>query len=92
MNVFNWNSEKNEWIKKNREICFEDIAYLLSEGNLLDIIDNPSPNFSNQQMLVILFKDYIYLVSFVKNKSEFFLKTIIPSRKATKKYLGGEIK
>ncbi|MBT3382713.1 MAG: toxin [Prolixibacteraceae bacterium] len=92
MIVFNWNSEKNEWLKKNRGICFEDITYLVSEGNLLDIINNPSPNFSNQQIFVILFKDYIYLVPFVKNRSEYFLKTIIPSRKATKKYLGESTK
>jgi len=31
--------------------------------------------------------NYAYLVPFVETESEIFLKTIIPSRKATRKYL-----
>ena len=92
MKTFNWNSEKNEWLKKNRGIGFEDIVFLISEGNLLDIVDNQSSNFSNQQMLIVLFDNYVYLVPFVESEPELFLKTIIPSRKATKKYLRNERK
>ena len=92
MKAFNWNSEKNKRLKKDRGIGFEDIVFLISEGNLLDIVDNQSSNFSNQQMLIVLFDNYAYLVPFVESESELFLKTIIPSRKATKKYLGDERK
>ena len=89
MKDFNWNNEKNEWLKKNRNIGFEDIVFLISEGSLLEIIKNPGPRYPNQYMFVVNFKNYVYLVPFVINDNEVFLKTIIPSRKATKKYLGG---
>lgn len=87
---FNWNKGKNQWLKKNRLIGFEDIVFLISEGNLIEIIKNPSDNYKGQMMFVINFNNYIYLVPFVENEKEIFLKTIIPSRKATKKYLGGK--
>ena len=86
---FNWNKEKNQWLKKNRFIGFEDIVFLINEGFLIEIIINPSDKYKGQMMFVINFNDYIYLVPFVENDKEIFLKTIIPSRKATKKYLGG---
>mgnify|MGYP001029983226 CR=1 FL=1 len=86
---FNWNKEKNQWLKKNRFIGFEDIVFLINEGFLIEIIKNPSDKYKGQMMFVINFNDYIYLVPFVENDKEIFLKTIIPSRKATKKYLGG---
>lgn len=89
MNIFNWNEEKNEWLKENRNIGFEDIVFLISEGNLIEVVKNPNAKYTNQFMFVINFEDYIYLVPFVSNENEIFLKTIIPSRKATKKYLGG---
>ena len=89
MSIFNWNEEKNKWLKENRDIGFEDIVFLISEGNLIEVIKNPNALYSNQFMFVINFDDYIYLIPFVTDKNEIFLKTIIPSRKATKKYLGG---
>lgn len=89
MKIFNWNEKKNIWLKENRNIGFEDMIFLISEGNLIEIIKNPNANYENQLMFVVNFNDYIYLVPFVINENEFFLKTIIPSRKATKQYLGG---
>lgn len=89
MSFYNWNKEKNEWLKKNRNIGFEDIIFLISEGNLVEIIKNPNKKYKNQYMFVIKFENYIYLVPFVIIGDEIFLKTIIPSRKATKKYIGG---
>jgi hypothetical protein len=35
-------------------------------------------------------EDYVYLVPFVEDEHTVFLKTIIPSRKATKQYIGEE--
>jgi len=89
MKTFSWNDEKNEWLKKNRNIGFEDIVFFISEGNLIEIIKNPNIKYKNQFLFVINFNNYICLVPFVINKNEIFLKTIIPGRKATKKYLGG---
>ena len=90
MHVINWNKEKNEWLRKNRNIGFEDIVFLISEGHLIEIIKNPGGKYKNQFMFVVNYDNYIYLVPFVKNEYEVFLKTIIPSRKATKKYIGGK--
>lgn len=90
MNVFNWNKEKNEWLRKNRSIGFEDIVFLISEGHLIEIIKNPGGNYQNQFMFVINYDNYIYLVPFIMNENEVFLETIIPSRKTTKKYIGGK--
>jgi uncharacterized DUF497 family protein len=87
MKSFKWNQEKNEWLKINRKIGFEDIVLLISEGLLIDIVENP--RYLNQQILIINFNKYIYLVPFIENDEYIFLKTIIPSRKATKKYLRG---
>ncbi|MCF8359335.1 MAG: hypothetical protein K9H26_11280 [Prolixibacteraceae bacterium] len=87
MKSFKWNQEKNEWLKINRKIGFEDIVLMISEGFLIDIVENP--RYLNQQILIINFNKYIYLVPFVVNDEYIFLQTIIPSRKATKKYLRG---
>lgn len=84
---FNWDTKKHEWLKENRGIGFEEIVFLITNGNLLDVIDNKSRNFPDQKIFVVEVNNYIYLVPFVKNENEYFLKTIIPSRKATKKYL-----
>jgi len=89
MYSYNWNKEKNEWLKRNRNIGFEDILFLISEGNLIEIIKNPGKKYQNQYMFVVKYENYIYLVPFVINENEIFFKTIIPSRKATKKYIGG---
>lgn len=92
MKRHNWNNEKNAWLKKHRGIGFEEIIVLVTEGNYLEIIENPNKSYPNQSIYVIDYQDYIYLVPFVENEIEVFLKTIIPSRKATKKYLGGKQK
>lgn len=90
MKGFNWNNEKNEWLKQNRGIGFEDVIFLISEGSLIEIVGNPNKKYPNQHLFVLQYLDYIYLIPFVESKNEIFLKTIIPSRKATKKYLGGK--
>ena len=87
MKYLDWNLEKNNWLKKNRDIGFEEIAISIIEGDLLDIIVNSSKNFPNQKVFVVKVNKYIYYVPFIEDEVKFFLKTIIPSRKATKKYL-----
>ena len=91
MKYFEWNEEKNEKLKKDRNISFEIIVSQIELGNLLDIIEQPNKDkYENQNIYVVEYENYVYLVPFVEDESKIFLKTIIPSRKATKKYLEGK--
>jgi len=88
MKIINWNNRKNELLKIERNISFEEVALQFDQNNILEIIEHPNKNkYFNQKVAIININDYIYLVPFVENNEEIFLKTIIPSRKATKKYL-----
>lgn len=89
MKLINWNTAKNAWLKENRGICFEDILYYLNNDFLIDDIAHPhQKKYSGQRILVVDIEGYIYLVPYRESENEIFFKTIIPSRKATKKYLG----
>ncbi len=91
MKPFAWNIIKNEILLKERGISFERVVYHIEKTGLLDIIRHPNTiKYPNQKIFVVKISQYVYLVPFVENEKEYFLKTIIPSRKATKKYLGGE--
>lgn len=73
---------------KDRGISFERIVYLIENEGLLAVITHPNlDKYPNQRMFIVNVEAYAYLVPFVENEKEIFLKTIIPSRKATKKYL-----
>ena len=90
MNIFRWNTEKNEVLARERGITFEEIVQRIGSG--AKVIETDHPNrmkYPNQKILIIDVDGYAYLVPCVVDKNEYFLKTIIPSRKATKKYLGG---
>ena len=90
---FEWNSNKNEWLKKERNISFEQIIFHLSQGDVWKIADHPDQQkYPQQQIYFVIVESYIYLVPHVidKNKNHIFLKTIIPSRKATKMYKKGK--
>jgi uncharacterized DUF497 family protein len=90
MKTFAWNSEKNELLKAERGISFEEVVLNIQLGNEVDIFEHPNQDrYPGQQISVIVIEGYAYLVLFVENEEEIFLKTIIPSRKATKQYLGG---
>jgi uncharacterized DUF497 family protein len=89
MKPINWNPTKNQQLISERGISFEDIVFYLQQGALLDDIEHPnSAKYPNQRVFVISIDDYIHLVPYVENQKEIFLKTVIPSRKATKQYLG----
>ena len=89
MKTFAWNSEKNEQLINERNISFEDIVVSIHMGNEIDIYDHPNQDrYPGQRVSVVIVEDYVFLVPFVENDDEVFLKTIIPSRKATKQYLG----
>ena len=88
MKPFRWNSEKNETVKAERGISFEGIVVSIEAGGLLDIVAHPNQSkYPRQRILVVACDNYAYLVPFVEEEDYFFLKTIIPSRKATRDYL-----
>ena len=89
MKPINWNATKNQQLILERGISFEDIVFYLQQGALLDDVEHPNNDrYPSQRVFVINIDDYAYLVPYVENRKEIFLKTVIPSRKATKIYLG----
>ena len=85
---YDWNSEKNEWLKKARKISFEEVIFHLSMGNVWKEAEHPDQsNYPGQRIYFVVINDYIYLVPHVPGRERVFLKTIIPSRKATKLFL-----
>ena len=88
MKQINWNAEKNQTLMKERSISFEDIVFSIQQGDLLDDLCHPNKDkYPNQRLFVVNVEGYAHLVPYVENEEEIFLKTIIPSRKATNKYL-----
>ena len=89
MKPISWNAEKNALLKADRGVSFEDVVFHVMAGDILDTVDHPNQDrYRGQQIHVIAIEEYVYLVPFVETDEEVFLKTIIPSRKATKSYLG----
>ena len=88
MNIFRWDNEKNELLKKNRGVCFEQVVLLMERGEVLDTIEHPNQErYPGQKIAVVMIDTYAYLVPYVENNEEIFLKTIIPSRKATNQFV-----
>lgn len=93
MRQLNWNDEKNETLKQERGITFEDIVYHLSHGGLLDTIQHPNQQqYPGQRIFIVNVEGYVWIVPFVEDTDTIFLKTIIPSREMTKIYLGDDPK
>jgi len=89
MKQINRDVTKNLLLKNERGISFEDVIYYIENEKVIDVIEHPNKSkYPNQKIFVIQINDYVYLIPFVENDQEIFLKTIIPSRKATKKYEG----
>ncbi|MBI5592092.1 MAG: BrnT family toxin [Deltaproteobacteria bacterium] len=88
MNIFRWDNVKNALLKKNRGVCFEQIVILMERGGVLDTIEHPNQErYPGQKIAMVMIENYVYLVPYVEKNDEIFLKTIIPSRKATNKYV-----
>lgn len=91
MKFYDWDPAKNEKLKKERDISFEDIIFHILNGNEVDLFEHPNQEkYPGQMVSVVLVDGYAYLVPFVESETTIFLKTIIPSRKATKQYVGDE--
>ena len=88
MRYFVWNSEKNAQLIREQGISFERVIFHIERDEILDVVKHPNPSkYPNQRMFILDIGNYAYLVPFVETETEIFLKTIIPSRKATRKYL-----
>ena len=91
MKKINWDIDKNNELQTERGISFEVVTHYIEQGKVVDIMEHPNKDkYPNQKIFLININNYIYLVPFVENNEEIFLKTIIPSRKATKKYIKGD--
>lgn len=88
MKEIQWNEEKNAWLKQKRTIGFEDISAAIIDGNLLGTVRHPNEEkYPHQKIFIVKIRNYLYVVPFVEDTQKIFLKTIIPSRKATRDYL-----
>ena len=85
MKYFDWDDEKNQKLKRERGIGFEDIIISIIEGGLLKTLGHPKR--ASQKIYVVNIDNYAYAVPFVEDKEKYFLKTIYPSRTMTRKYL-----
>jgi uncharacterized DUF497 family protein len=85
--IYNWNAEKNQQLLQERGISFERIVFEISTGNELDVVEHPNQEkYPGQRISIVQVDDYVYAVPFIESETEIFLKTIIPSRKATRQY------
>ena len=91
MKYIDWDELKNAKLKAERGICFEDVVTAIEEHRILAILaHHNTQRYQHQKLMIVEIEDYAYLVPYVEDEYKLFLKTIIPSRKATKEYLRGE--
>jgi len=89
--MFDWSDEKDALLRTERGAGFQDIVFHIERGDVLAVTDHPNRDkYSNQKILYVRIEDYVYLVPYVESDGRNFLKTIIPSRKATKHFLEEE--
>lgn len=89
MKTYVWNKEKDQKLQIERGISFAEVVIHIAAGDLLDVVEHPRPEkYEGQRIFIVKIRGYAWLVPFVESEDEIFLKTIIPSRKATRKYLG----
>ncbi len=86
--MFDWDEIKNEHLKRERDISFEEVVFWIENDGLLKVEDHPNQQkYPGQRIYIVCIETYVYLVPFVEQNGIVFLKTIIPSRKATKELL-----
>lgn len=87
--VFRWDPQKNALLMRERGLSFEQITLAVEGGDVLQVIAHPNPaRYPKQKIMVVAMDGYAFLVPFVQEEGGYFLKTIIPSRKATRDFLG----
>jgi uncharacterized DUF497 family protein len=91
MKPFRWPADKNDLLKQGRGVSFEDVTVAVEAGGLLEIVSHQSPKkYPRQKIMVVEVAGYAFLVPFVEEEDHFFLKTIIPSRRATRDFIAKE--
>ena len=91
MTNYDWNKDKNEQLRQKRGVSFEDIIDAIENNQVLGLIGTANlEKYPNQSIMVVEIRGYVYCVLFVKDDSVTFLKTIFPSRKMKKQFLGGQ--
>jgi len=91
MKYYDWNDEKNEFLKNLRGVSFEQVVLAIVSGDLVNRLKHPNPEkYPNQRVFLVKIEGYIYSVPYIEDDEKIFLKTIIPNSKATKKHLGGK--
>ena len=89
MKPFRWDQDKDQKLKVERNIGFNDVLASIYAGSVLDDIPHPHlDRYPQQRIMIVNIKGYAYLVPYVENSNDIFLKTIVPNRKMTRKYLG----
>lgn len=89
--VFRWDPQKNALVMRERGLSFEQIALAVEGGDLLQVIEHPNAaKYPNQKIMIVAMDGYAFLVPFVQEEDGYFLKTIIPSRKATRDFMGAQ--
>ena len=68
MKYLNWNADKNEILKRERGISFEEIAYLIESWQVIGIEENPGR--PDQKMYVLEIESYAIIVPYVENDSD----------------------
>ena len=88
VSLYRWDASKNDKLIRERAVSFEEVLLAIEQGRLLDVVENPNQErYGGQKIFVVEIRQYAYLVPFIEQGDEIFLKTIIPSRKLTKQYL-----
>ena len=85
---FDWSTKKNQQLTEQRGVSFECVVSAIEQGGLVDVLEHPNQDrYPGQLIYVVEIDEYLNLVPFVTQPDGTrFLKTIIPSRKATRDY------
>jgi len=85
LECFVWDSDKNEQLKNERGVSFEEIVYMMDSGGLVGVLEHPnSKKYKNQRLFCVLIRDYLYVVPYLEADGVYILKTAFPSRKMKK--------
>ena len=85
---FRWDPDKNEQLMQERGVSFEQITVAVENGDLIQVVQHPNgAKYPRQKIMIVGIDGYAFLVPFVEEADYFFLKTIIPSRKATRDFI-----
>lgn len=83
---YTYSLSKSVWLRQERGLGFEEIISLIEEEGVEAVYPHPSAKYPNQFICEVVVETYVYIVPFVVEGNKAFLKTLFPSRKATKRH------